>query len=226
MLKVLVTAWEFARGPGRFAQRWARGGWDEVMNPLAFVSVGATLVTFGTRALLTLTGEPPPRSLFSEFLMSLAPHLYYAQLGLVMHVVLRHFGSQRRWSSSVAMVLYAGGTFATLGMLLVHALGAVAWSLGVLVRGEKRFLVEQAPEWVGLSVVLLMMGPATLFLVFAMRALKALHAARGGPFALAVVLGLLSTGAVGRLVPLPTLQLVLKVVSVHDIPVPILYWRF
>ncbi|MFP2929665.1 hypothetical protein ACLESO_31595 [Pyxidicoccus sp. 3LG] len=196
------------------------------MNPLAFMSVGAALVTLGSRSLSMLTGRPPLRSLFPEFLVSLAPHVYYAQLGLVMHVVLRHFGSQRRWSSSVAMVLYAGGTFATLGMLLCQAVLAVAWSLGVLAWEEKSYLVDQAPAWVELSANVLMMGPATLFLVFTMRALKALHAARGGPFALAVVLGLLVTGAVGRFVPLRTMRLVLTVEWVQEIPVPLLYWTY
>ncbi|WNZ60842.1 hypothetical protein QEG98_33690 [Myxococcus sp. MxC21-1] len=118
------------------------------------------------------------------------------------------------------MVLYAGGTFAPLGMLLCQAVLAVAWSLGVLAWDEKSYLVDQAPPWVELCANLLMMGPATLFLVSAMRALKMLHEARRGPFALAVVRGLLVTGAVGRFMPLRTMRLVLTVDWGREPPCP------
>jgi hypothetical protein len=62
--------------------------------------------------------------------------------------------------------------------------------------------------------------PATLFLVSAMRALKMLHEARRGSFTLAVVLGLLVTGSVGRFMSLRTMRLVLTVDWVQGIPYP------
>ncbi|QSQ12526.1 hypothetical protein [Myxococcus landrumensis] len=223
---VLNTAWQFARGPGRFAERWARGGWDEVMGPLPYVSVAAALVVLAMRIMKTVRTGAATMSLAEQFMRTLVPHLYYALLGLVMHAVLRFFGTQRRWSSSVAMVLYAGGTFATVGMLLVLTYLSVGLHLGVVGRGEGPFSPSPGYEWLNWVWFLLTTVPGTLFLVSAMRALKVLHAARRGAFALAVVLGLGVLVLVGNYVPLRTLHLRLMVDSFRGVPVPIFIWAF
>ncbi|WP_342376958.1 hypothetical protein NVS55_36955 [Myxococcus stipitatus] len=226
MKLLLNTAWQFARGPGRFAERWARGGWDEVMSPLAYVSVASALVVLAMRVMKTVRTGAASLSMLEQFMRTLVPHLYYALLGLVIHAVLRFFGTQRRWSSSVAMVLYAGGTFATVGMVLVLAYLSVGLHLGVVGRGNGPFSPSTGHEWLFWVWFLLTTVPGTLFLLSSMQALKALHAARRGSFALAVVLGLGVLGLVGTYVPLYTLHLRLAWDSFRGVPVPMFIWTF
>ncbi|AGC48777.1 hypothetical protein MYSTI_07505 [Myxococcus stipitatus DSM 14675] len=196
------------------------------MSPLAYVTVASALVVGAMRVMKTVKYGVATISLFEQFMRTLVPHLYYALLGLVMHAVLRFFGSQRRWSSSVAMALYAGGTFATVGMLLVLTYLSVGSHLGVVGRGEGPFSPSPGHEWLYWIGFLLTVVPGTLFLVSSMQALKVLHSARRGPFALAAVLGLGVFVLVGTYVPLYTLHLSLAVDSFRGVPVPMFYWTF
>jgi hypothetical protein len=129
------TAFAFARAPHRFAARWMEDP-QKWMNPVVFVATSAAITFAASRLadeLLSDAAEKPHSPSFVGSLQtSLSPHAYYLTIAFLTHLMLRLFGSKRRWTTTAAMALYAGGTFASLAMLVVIlAVVFLRWRWGV-----------------------------------------------------------------------------------------------
>jgi hypothetical protein len=213
----LETAWAFLRNPARFSREWVSGQ-QQAMNPLAFIGASTALLIFALRATSALAHRTHPPSFFSDLLLALAPQLYYAQLGLVVHWVLRLFGSRRRWTSSVGVALFAGGIFPLVAMLLALgvALG-VHFTVG-LPTGVSA--LKALPSWARLVVALLIGGAFSAFLFTLAMGLGAMHRVNVARMAVALFTALIVTGLLARVAPLPTMQLVVVVSHAGSIPIP------
>jgi hypothetical protein len=217
VLKFVGTAWAFIRHPGRFSQAWVAGQ-QEAMNPITFIGAAAALLIFAMRAVGAMTDRPFAPTFFSQLRLALAPQLYYAQYGLVAHLVLRMMGSQRRWTSSVAISLFAGAIFPTLAMLL--SFGLILWvhlTSGLLPDVPP---IQAFPPWARILALTLVVGGFSGFFFTFSWALGAMHRVSVARMTVALLAAQLVTGVVARVVPLPTMQFVAKLSYVGSIPVP------
>ncbi len=119
------TAAGFARHPMQFARDWSAGT-GRAQNPLGFLATSAAVLGTAQHLLTRALNRPEPDlTLLQEVENALSPYAYYATLGLVAHLALRILGSRRRYSSSIALALFAGGgpalfaSFVSFALLLV-----------------------------------------------------------------------------------------------------------
>ena len=122
-----TTGYAFARSPGRFAAEWVSGR-RHTLNPAAMVATAASLrfvLTMADQAFSGDSKEDASEGILREILDAVGPHLHYAALGLIAHVVLRLSGPTRRVSSSIATAMFAGAGPAFFAELVVRGLVGV-----------------------------------------------------------------------------------------------------
>ena len=201
----LATAYEFALHPVRFVRRWSSGE-RFAQNPLSFAIASAAVVATVQSAVQPLLGIPGHHGLFENIKRAVAPHVYYAQIGLVAHALLAVLGSKRHLSSSLAMALYAGGTMWSLGQVII-LLTLAAFRVAGLLPDSDAELPEVA-LWTLSALLTLSFG--AFFTLFA-TAMGALHRVSWIQMLLANCLALLVTSLVADLAPLPTLHVAVRV---------------
>jgi hypothetical protein len=197
------TAVGFVLRPKAFVERW-RGGESPAMNPFWFAASAAAVVTTLQTALLQALGAKEHAGLVETALKTLAPYAYFIEIGVAAHAVLYVLGSRRRLSSSVAMALYAGGTMATLGQLVVLAVLA-AFQLATPADAPA------APPGAEITVIIALMLSFAGFYTSFSTAMGALHAVRPWRMLAANVAGFFVSSALCDFLPLPTLHVALRI---------------
>ena len=121
-----------AGGPRAVAEALRRGvdrRSIEPINPLAFMARRSR--RSACVAVLADLGHGERQSrLFDRAIESAAPYLYYAALGLLAHLALRALGARRRWTSTLAVALWAGAAMPTVALLGAETFVALAHVFG------------------------------------------------------------------------------------------------
>ena len=195
------TAVGFVFRPKDFVTRWSSGE-SPAMNPFWFAASAAAVVATLQSALLQVLGAKEHAGLVESALKTLAPYAYYVEIGVAAHLVLYLLGSRRRLGSSVAMALYAGGTMATLGQLLVL----------VTLAGYQIFAgASDAPPGLEMTLTIALMLSFGAFYTWFATAMAVLHDVGPVRMFAANGVGFLVSSAVCDVLPLPTLHVALRI---------------
>lgn len=112
----LSTSWGMLSNPRRFAAEWYSDQ-RTVLNPLAMLATGATLVTACRTLAAAILDIPHPDSLLATVASALGPYAHYLLIGFICHFLIGHRGTL---TDSLAMSLFAGAGPAAIAE-------AVAW---------------------------------------------------------------------------------------------------
>lgn len=190
----LTTAQEFTFRPTSFIARWVSGE-KFAMNPLLFAAAAVLVISTVRQLVQSLDGSQTKNSLLTTAWLALAPHIYQFEIGCIAHWVVSALGPHRKWASSIAMSLYAGG--------MADLFGELSLTAGELFRLE-------ASTRAGLNAILAGLFFTLYFTLFA-QAMARLHRATIGVMLVANCAALIGSALIGGFVPLPTLQFVIQI---------------
>jgi hypothetical protein len=142
--------------------------------------------------------------------LAIAPYVYYAEIGLIAHLILRIGGSQRRWTSSVAMAFYAGATFHISATMLIYLIGILATvALRPPMLPSQGIFAGLPPGLRAATALIGLVGNVGAFVAFGVAQAR-LHGAHAWRVVVAVLLAVLTSAAIAGVVRLPILQVVIR----------------
>jgi hypothetical protein len=165
------------------------------MNPLLFAASAVLAITTIRQLVQSLDANAAKNSLLTTAWLAVAPHIYQFEIGCIAHLVVSAFRPHRKWASSVAMSLYAGGMADLFGELSLTA---------------SELLPLEASTRTVLTSVLTGGFFALYFTLFA-QAMARLHKASVGVMLLANCAALVGSALISGFLPLPTLQFVIRI---------------
>jgi hypothetical protein len=194
----------FALRPRRFVAGWLDGS-VEPMNPLGFMAASVAALSVASQVLADLGHGERQSRLFDRVIESAAPYLYYAALGLLAHLALRSLGARRRWTSTLAVALWAGAAMPTLALLGAETFVALAH---VLARSDIQGAVSAGslPLWANVGVTSCLFLAYVWFLISFGRGLLGLHPGWGWAIATILVVLVVLTALSGPFIHLPVLH--------------------
>jgi hypothetical protein len=209
VLLYLRTFAGVALRPMRFSRAWASGEL-EAAGPLAFMASSAAIAGVATQLVQPLLGIQSNETLLRQVGLALAPYLFYSAVGLLCHALLRPIGARRRWSTSLALALYAGGAMPMVAQLLsLAAVAGYAHFGKVTVSGE-------AASVNSITLVAFLLVPLVWFFASLARALAGAHEVKGRRAAAVVLVPALLTTFAPGVIPIPVMHAHFDVVRGAD----------
>lgn len=181
------------RNPREFGRAF-RTGTLEAMPPLSFFGASLGIITLVNQQGLAWAGLTLQGSFWQQLAVEALSYLKYVLIALIAHPLMRAFGSRRRWRSSLALSLYAGGGPSTwTGVLVALPTLLLVRSFGQVQLHSLADFRHLPPHvlWASAGISVFALLSLIVYLVVFARAMAGLHQVATWKAAAALLLGLL-----------------------------------